>query len=995
MCQIATQLSTRPAGSLPSNTERNPKDVNAILEVTRSQADTVEKNNEDEEASELSKEKGLEEAPNQSDSTPTGKKGTTDEEHVSEEVHEVARYLDWSLPFDRLINTKMGELNHTPKTLKPSTKEPPTLELKPLPSHLKYLYLLKNDKLPVICSSSLTGCEEEKLLRVIQEHIRAIRWSLADMKGISPTICMHKILMEEEHKTYTQPQRRLNPAMQEVGGMTVIKNANNELIPTRTVTGWWVCIDYRKLNDVTRKDHFPLPFIDQMVERLAGHAFYCFLDGYSGYMQIHIAPEDQHKTTFTCPYGTFAYKRMPFGLCNAPATFQRCMMAIFHDMVEKFIEVFMDDFSVVGSSFDACLFNLKKVLQRCEESNLVLNWEKCHFMVREGIVLGHKVYEIGVEVDRAKLEVIEKLPPPTNLKGIRSFLGHAGFYRRFIKDFSSIVKPLTNLLIKEVPFNFSAECLQAFQILNQKLITAPVIVAPDWNLPFELMCDTSDTALGAVLGQKRDKVLHVIYYASITLSAAQLNYATTEKELLAVVFALDKFRSYLVGSKVIVHMDHSALKYLMSKKDAKPRLIRWVLLLQEFDLKIVDRKGSENQVADHLSRLENQGAETQIIHDDFLDEQLFEVTKLPWYADIVNYLSSKLLPSHLTYQQKKKFFSELKYFLWEDPFLFKICADGIIRMCIPAEEATGKERLLQLNELEELRLDAYENARVYKEKTKKWHDQRIVSREFEIFGVYHRASSSGPPISIRILIFSAPHRHAATHHHRPPATAANSGQPPPCQPSDSILPAPPLLALPPPLHSPIVSSLRKTKKVPELAIVPMVREFYANAPAQEDSKAFFRGKLVSFDAETLNRLFDTPAVDDSQFRSFKANPDYNLILREMCYAGVQWHDPLRFTHFSERFLKLVPALWYAFIARRLLPMLHTVDVQADRAILVYAITKWWPVDVGTLVHDSILYSMRTPTVGLYFSHTITALCRQAGVQFSPDEEWLPSFKTVD
>ena len=209
------------------------------------------------------------------------------------------------------------------------------------------------------------------------------------------------------------------------GGMTVVKNDANELIPTRTVTGWRVCIDYRKLNDATRKDHFPLPFIDQMLEKLAGHDYYCFLDGYSGYNQIHIASEDQEKTTFTCPYGTFAFRRMPFGLCNAPATFQRCMMSIFSDMLENFIEIFMDDFSVFGKSFESCLTNLGCVLKRCKETNLLLNWEKCHFMVREGIVLGHKVSAKGIEVDRAKVEVIEKLPPPTSVKGIRSFLGHA------------------------------------------------------------------------------------------------------------------------------------------------------------------------------------------------------------------------------------------------------------------------------------------------------------------------------------------------------------------------------------------------------------------------------------------------------------------------------------------------------------------------------------------------------------------------------------------
>ncbi|XP_075483869.1 uncharacterized protein LOC142524029 [Primulina tabacum] len=611
-------------------------------------------------------------------------------ESSREEVEECMNYLEGSKPLPRSVNSKIGDLGHIPKSLKPSIEEPPFLELKQLPPHLKYLFLKEEHKLPVIVFSSLTGDEEDKLLRVLKDHIYAIGWSIADIKGINPSMCMHKILMEKEHSPTTQPQRRLNPAMQEVkGGITVVENENNELIPTRTVTGWCVCIDYRKLNDATRKDHFPLPFVDQMLERLAGHAFYCFLDGYSGYMQIPIDPEDQDKTTFTCPYGTFSYKRMPFGLCNAPATFQRCMMSIFHDMVEKHIEVFMDDFSVFGSSFDSCLINLSKVLKRCEETNLVLNWEKCHFMVKEGIVLGHKISEKDIEVDRAKVEIIEKLPPPTNVKGIRSFIGHAGFYRRFIKDFSSITKPLTNLLMKDVPFVFSEDCLQAFQVLKQKLTTTPIIVAPDWNLPFELMCDASDIALGAVLGQKRDKFLHVIYYASMTLSGAQLNYSTTEKELMAVVFSLDKFRPYLVGSKVIVHTDHSALKYLLNKKDAKPRLIRWILLLQEFDIEIVDRKGTENQVADHLSRLEKPKEGKYVIRDEFPDEKLYGISNLPWYADFVNYLSCKFIPSHLTYQQKKKFFSDLKYYLWEDPLLFRICADGIIRRCIPAEEVSS------------------------------------------------------------------------------------------------------------------------------------------------------------------------------------------------------------------------------------------------------------------------------------------------------------------
>ena len=181
----------------------------------------------------------------------------------------------------------------------------------------------------------------------------------------------------------------------EKGGFTVIRNEKNELIPIRTMTGWRVCIDYRKLNTATIKDHYPLPFIDKMLDRLARHSHYCFLDGYFGYNQIAIALEDQEKSTFTCPYGTFTFRRMPFGLCNAPTTFQRCMMSIFSNLVEEVMEIFMDDFSVYGSSFEDCLRNLEIVLQRCQDKNLALNWAKCHFMVTEGIVLGHRISATG------------------------------------------------------------------------------------------------------------------------------------------------------------------------------------------------------------------------------------------------------------------------------------------------------------------------------------------------------------------------------------------------------------------------------------------------------------------------------------------------------------------------------------------------------------------------------------------------------------------------
>nr|GEW15558.1 reverse transcriptase domain-containing protein [Tanacetum cinerariifolium] len=344
---------------------------------------------------------------------------------------------------------------------------------------------------------------------------------------------------------------------------------------------------------------------------IQGNEYYCFLDGFSGYFQIPIDLCDLEKTTFTCPYGTFAYRRMPFGLCNAPGMFQRCMLAIFHDMVEKMMEVFMDDFSVFGNSFENCLSRLNKMLQRCEDTKLCLNWEKSHFMVKEGIVLGHKISKNGIEVVKAKINVIAKLPHPTTVK----------------------------------------DCIQAFQTLKKKLTEAPILIAPNWDLPFELMCDASDFAIGAVLGQRHEKHFRPIHYASKTLTDAGSNYTTTEKIMLAIVYAFKNFWSYLIMNKCMVHTDHSALKYPFAKKDAKARLLRWVLLLQEFDFDVIDTKGAENLAADHLSRLENSYEnvlDPKEINENFPLETLRMVTSrgtsdTPWFADFANYHAGNFL----------------------------------------------------------------------------------------------------------------------------------------------------------------------------------------------------------------------------------------------------------------------------------------------------------------------------------------------------------------
>ncbi|GJW34217.1 putative reverse transcriptase domain-containing protein [Tanacetum coccineum] len=485
-------------------------------------------------------------------------------------------------PFEKItINTDYK--------IKTSLEEPPTdLELKPLPNNLEYVFLEEPSFLPIIISSQLSAQNKSKLVSVLKKHKDAFAWKTKNIPEVVKKEIMKLLDTDIIYPIVDSPWVSPIHCVPKKGGITVVTNENDELVPKRTITGWRVCIDYRKLNEATAKDHFPLSFMDKMLERLARNKYLCFLDGFSGYFQIPIDHVDQEKTTFTCPFGTYAYRQMPFGLCNAPATFQRCMLTIFHDMIEVSVEVFMDDFSVFGDSFDKFLNNLNKMLQHCKDAHLVLNWEKCHFMVKEGIVLGHKVSSAGV--DKAKIDVISKLPPPTNIKGVKRFLGHASFYRCFIKDFLKIARPLTKLLEKYTPFEFNDVCQKAFEILKEKLTCAP--------------------------------------------------------------FLHSKISSYLILSKTIVHTDHSALKHLFKKQDAKLRLIRWILLLQEFDIEIKDRKGTENVIADHLSRIENDMlSDDSEVDDNFPGETLMEINTKdePWFADFANYLVANIIPKGMTY----------------------------------------------------------------------------------------------------------------------------------------------------------------------------------------------------------------------------------------------------------------------------------------------------------------------------------------------------------
>ena len=506
----------------------------------------------------------------------------------------------------------------------------PTKAIDVQPSKWKEINLAPSDEEPrmIKLGSHLTDEEVEQYRQLLLEFIDVFAWSYTDLKGMPPEIVQHTIPLFPDTKPIRQLQRRMNPRMQLIVKAELERLLQAGFIKPVEITDWVspmvlvkkkngkirVCIDYRALNKRTQKDHFPLPFINTILDEVAGQELYTFMDGYSGYNQISIAPEDHHKTAFITPWGTFIYVVMPFGLCNAPSAFQRAMSFAFSDLLHRSMTVFIDDFSTHSSAVEH-LYWVRECLIRCCRTRIAVNPDKLYLAVKRGVLLGHIISQEGTEPDPTKVEVITNLQPPTDVKGVQRVLSHIGWYRSRINGYAMAALPLTNLLRKDTKFEWTPDCQKGFDELKRQLTTYPVLQPPNWDQPWHVYCDASAVAVGSALCQPakdggRD---HPIAFASKQLTDAEQNYTTTEREALAMVFLVKKFRHYLLMNKVIFFVDHMVLRYLVNKPDLSGRLARWILLLTEFNYMVQYKPGKMHLQADHLSRLsEEVGTEEMI-----------------------------------------------------------------------------------------------------------------------------------------------------------------------------------------------------------------------------------------------------------------------------------------------------------------------------------------------------------------------------------------------
>lgn len=499
--------------------------------------------------------------------------------------------------------------------------------------------LLSNPEVSVIqCESDLTNDQQSRLQRVVSSYFDSIGDRLGCTSMVKHKISINSPPIKQRYYPVSPfKQKLIDIEIDKMLAAGVIENSNSSwsspvlLVPKKDGEMRF-CVDFRKVNALSERDAYPLPYISAILDKLGGARFLSSLDLKSAYWQVELEEDSKQYTAFTVPgRGLYQFRRLPFGIHNAPATFQRLIDTVLGPELQPFVFCYLDDIIVISPDFDTHLKILETVFHRLKAAGLTLNKEKSKFCRAELRYLGFVVNRHGILVDPAKVEAITNLPTPKSVTEVRRIIGMLSWYRRFVPSFSDLISPFTGLLRKGAKFSWDDKCQEAFGKVKDVLVSAPILSCPRFDQEFILQTDASAYGVGAVLYQVYDDREHVICYVSRSLSRQERVYSATERELLAVLFAIEKLRCYLEGAKFSVVCDHYSLQWLDNLKNPQGRLGRWALRLQQFDYKVIHRKGRDNVVADALSRSVPVSCE-----NIELDENEFLQTKDKWYLKLRN-----------------------------------------------------------------------------------------------------------------------------------------------------------------------------------------------------------------------------------------------------------------------------------------------------------------------------------------------------------------------